>query len=181
MGYTHYWDYHPEQIQDETELKRKFSNAVKQIKKCHAFLKKNPYAHEGVAGGYYDESHCKIRGGLGEGLPVFKEDEILFNGDAKQYLDHESFHIKWDNKGDDGGDLWGFCKTARKPYDVLVCMSLIALEESFNDSKVFSYSSDGDESEWQGARDLYREIFSDKALSKKVKNNRKKVLLKESI
>lgn len=184
MGYTHYWDYHPELITDEKELKNKFHDAVKKIKKCYSYLKKNPYAHEGVAGGYYDESHCKIRGGMGTGLPVFKEDEILFNGDAKQYLDHESFFLTWNNK-DGERDVWGFCKTARKPYDVLVCMSLIALEESFNDPKVFSYSSDGDEDDWYRARDLYREILWRSSLiepsQKKVKNNRKKALPKESI
>jgi hypothetical protein len=175
MGYTHYWDYHPELITDEKELKNKFHTAVKQIKKCYEALKRNPYAHKGVAGGYYDESHCNIRGGMGTGLPVFKKDEILFNGDAKQYLDHESFHLKWNNNDGDGGDLWGFCKTARKPYDILVCLSLIILEKVFNDPKVFSYSSDGDESEWQGAKDFYcalnEEITADNSLSKKVKNN----------
>lgn len=127
-------------------------------------MKKNPYAHEGVAGGYYDEDPCTIRGGLGKGLPKFLQNEIWFNGDESKGHDHETFYLTWNKKSDTGEDLWGFCKTARKPYDILVCMSLLALEESFNDPKVFSYSSDGDESEWQGARDLYREIFSDKAL-----------------
>jgi hypothetical protein len=148
MGYTHYWDYHPELIKDEKELKEKFRNAVRQIKQCYFYLKKNQYAQP-----------CIIRGGLGKGLPKFLQNQIWFNGDGSTDLDHETFYLTWNNMDSEGRDNWGFCKTARKPYDLLVCMSLLALENAFQDPKVFSYSSDGDDSEWQGAKDLYKEIM----------------------
>lgn len=138
-------------------------------------MKNNPYAHEGGAGGYHDEDPCIIKGPMGTGLPIFLQNEIAFNGDESKHLDHESFYITWNNKDEDGEDLYGFCKTARKPYDILVCMSLLALEESFNDPKVFSFSSDGDDTDWYRARDLYKEILWRNSLIKPSQKKVKKI------
>lgn len=80
---------------------------------------------------------------------------MWFNGDEKQGLDHETFAIKWyahQGKADD------FCKTARKPYDLLVCFSLLAFKAAFHDYKVFHFSSDGDNSDWEEAKDLFTRI-----------------------
>ena len=140
-------------------MKKKFRTAVRKIKQCYFHLKKNPYAHKTEVEGFYSDQPCIIRGGLGKGLPKFLQDQIWFNGDESKGHDHETFYLKWNKKDEDGEDLWGFCKTARKPYDLLVCMSLLALENAFQDPKVFSYSSDGDEPEWQRAKDLYAEIM----------------------
>lgn len=156
MGYTHYWTYNPDAIQDTEELRKKFLNAVNLIKKAHKEIKKNnKFIHQGQAGGYYDDQPCIIRGGLGKGTPMINESEVWFNGDEKTGMDNETFSIQWYQEG---GVAKNFCKTARKPYDILVCFSLLAFKTEFNDYKVFHFSSDGDNSEWEEAKDLFTRI-----------------------
>jgi len=56
---------------------------------------------------------------MGEGIIVDQsenKDEIMFNGMAIKGLDHETFCI--DKKNNDPS--FNFCKTARKPYDLIV-------------------------------------------------------------
>lgn len=55
----------------------------------------------------------KICGWDGKGEPIVTETAIIFNGDAKHDLDHESFVLS-DQIGT------SFCKTAEKPYDYAV-------------------------------------------------------------
>ena len=154
MGYTHYWTYNPNAIQDTEELRKKFLNAVILIKKAYKEIKKNKkFIHQGQAGGYYDDQPCIIRGGLGKGLPMINESQVWFNGDEKTGMDNETFDIKWypDRTKD-------FCKTARKPYDILVCFSLLAFKTAFDDPNVFKFSSDGDNSDWEEAKKLFMDI-----------------------
>jgi len=141
MGYTHYWTYNPNAIKDTEELRKKFLQAVKLIQKAHKLINK--------------EKICVIRGGLGEGTPMINESQVWFNGDEKTGMDHETFSIKW---YPEKGIARDFCKTARKPYDILVCFSLLAFKHAFNDYKVFHFSSDGDNSEWEEAKDLFTRI-----------------------
>lgn len=83
-------------------------------------------------------------------------------------MDHETFSIKWYPKE---GSENGFCKTNRKPYDILVCFSLLAFKHSFNDYKVFHFSSNGNDEEWKPAKELFYglsgiqvgQIFSEEA------------------
>jgi len=141
MGYTHYWTYNPNEILDTEELRRKFRVAVQTIDQAHKKIKKKKY--------------CIICGGLGQGSPMINESEVWFNGDAKTGTDHETFGIRWFPSG---GEVKGFCKTNRKPYDILVCVSLLAFKHAFNDPDVFSFSSDGDNADWEDARNLYMDI-----------------------
>jgi hypothetical protein len=125
---------------DTEKLRRCFRVAVQTIEKAHKLIKKR--------------KHCIIRGGLGEGTPMINESQVWFNGDAKKGLDHETFGIKWfDNQR-----THDFCKTARKPYDLLVCVSLLAFKHAFDNPVVFRFSSDGDNAEWEDARNLYMDI-----------------------
>jgi hypothetical protein len=126
---------------DTEELREKFRKAVDIIDKAHKTIKKKKY--------------CIIRGGLGEGSPMINESEVWFNGDEKTGMSHETFGIRWFPSG---GEVKGFCKTARKPYDILVCVSLLAFKHAFNDPDVFSFSSDGDNADWEDARNLYMDI-----------------------
>jgi len=156
MGYTHYWTYQPNNMLDTEKLRRSFRVAVSIIERAHKKIRKNRFIHEGQAGGFYKGVPCTIRGGLGEGSPMINESEVWFNGDAKTGTDHETFGIRWYPSG---GEVKGFCKTARKPYDILVCVSLLAFKHAFfNDPDVFSFSSDGDNSDWEDARNLYMDI-----------------------
>jgi hypothetical protein len=102
--------------------------------------------------GYHTDYPISIKGGLGEGEPIFNETEIWFNGDEKLGNDYETFSINWKDM-----EAFGFCKTARKPYDLFVCLSLLSFTEHFP-SDVFTLSSDGDAEEWQDAVDLYNKI-----------------------
>ena len=155
MGYTNYWTYQPNKIENSEELRKRFLQAVCWIDQAHKMIKKDKFIHKGQAGGYYDDKPCIIRGGLGEGKPMINESEVWFNGDAKTEMDHETFDIKW---YPDGGFDKGFCKTARKPYDLLVCVSLLAMNEAFKGTEAFNFSSDGDNSEWATAKDVFTRI-----------------------
>lgn len=155
MGYTHYWTYNPNAIKDTEELRKKFLVARNVIKVARGIISRNPFIHKGQAGGYYDDVPCKIRGGLGRGTPMINESQIWFNGDEKKGMDHETFDIKW---YPEGGIVKDFCKTNRKPYDILVCVSLLAFKHAFDDPKVFTFSSDGDNSDWEPAKDLFTRI-----------------------
>jgi hypothetical protein len=156
MGYTHYWTYQPNEILDTEELRARFRFAVDIIKKAHKEIKKNKkFIHAGQAGGYYDDQPCIIRGGLGEGTPMINESQVWFNGDEKTEMSHETFNVQWFPSG---GSAKDFCKTARKPYDILVCVSLLAFKHAFDNPDVFTFSSDGDNAEWEEAKDLFTRI-----------------------
>jgi len=155
MGYTHYWTYNPNKIDNTEELRKKFLQAVCWIDRAHKEIKKNKkFIHAGQAGGFYDEQPCIIRGGLGEGKPMINESQIWFNGDAKTGMDHETFGIRWCGNEREHD----FCKTARKPYDLLVCVSLLAMQQAFKGTEAFTFSSDGDNAEWEEAKDLFIRI-----------------------
>ena len=146
MGYTHYWEYHPEKIECTETLRRKFKAASSQVKRFAKFIER--------------QDLCKIRGGFGTGKPVINESEIWFNGDASADLDHETFAIRW-HEGSKTSPCDWFCKTAHKPYDLLVCFTLLTLAEKLGNNHVFLFSSDGDSEDWQDAIKLY-EAFTGK-------------------
>jgi hypothetical protein len=62
---------------------------------------------------------------------------------------------------------WGtqndFCKTSRKPYDLLVCFALLTFAEILPEA--FEFSSDGDmeDAEWQQGVEYY-ETFTGKTV-----------------
>jgi hypothetical protein len=120
-----------------------FNRASKQIKKFADFITTNK------------SEVYKICGGLGEGKPIFNESEVWFNGDRAQNLDHETFNIHW------RCSETSFCKTARKPYDLLVCFALLTFAEIL--SEAFTFSSDGTvaDDEWQKGVEYY-ETFTGK-------------------
>ena len=151
MGYTHYWEYNPEAIYDTEKLRKRFKRASKQIKKFAEFITINK------------SEVYKICGGLGEGKPIFNESEVWFNGDSSQSLDHETFKIHWSKTSN------SFCKTARKPYDLLVCFAILTFAEIFP-KEAFSFSSDGTvaDDEWQVGCEFY-EAFTGKVA--KLPNN----------
>ncbi len=93
----------------------------------------------------------KICGGQGDGEPVFDSEQIWFNGDAEQDLDHETFALTITPQ------TFNFCKTARKPYDLLVCASLLLYWHFFKEHGV-TISSDGDLEDWQPAIDLVKKV-----------------------
>ena len=121
MGYTHYWNFKndtaPKDIEGGAD---KFFKASAIIAKCVGKVR---------------DMGIEICGGNGEGLPKVSDSLVLFNGSRKKGEQHESFRI------DTEDGAYNFCKTARKPYDILVCLSLLAFKWAFGED--FSYKSDG--------------------------------------
>jgi len=82
-------------------------------------------------------SGVKICGLDGTGKPRVATERIGFNGCEADGDEHESFILLADSE-------WAFCKTARKPYDVVVKACLMyALELKI----ITDWSFDGDKSE----------------------------------
>lgn len=77
------------------------------------------------------------------------DDMIWFNGVDED--SHEAFYFQRDGVG------FEFCKTARKPYDLPVCLCLLAIMEEDPSVKVSSNGSWMDE--WIEPRDKYKKLF----------------------
>jgi hypothetical protein len=136
MGYTHYYKLNRAAL-TPAELAKGFELAAKEIRSLKQYLPKE----------------IKIKGGLGTDLAVINDEEIRFNGDAEHDLDHETFSVKRDTHPSYPDRDRGFCKTARKPYDVLVCCALISLKRHLRGA--FSFTSDGDRDDWASAIAFY--------------------------
>ena len=131
MGYTHYW-----YTKGEEPLE-KFDEYAKDCEQlCNHFMQTTNHI---------------IRDYDGTGHPEFSKDKVAFNGDRHMDRGHESFVMR--AKPSD----FDFCKTARKPYDLLVQACLVVLKHKYG-SRV-RINSDGDLSEWQDAMAMVSEVL----------------------
>lgn len=134
--------------------KKKFKTLSKELEFASSFLP----GHSSSASN--SNKVAILCGGDGTGEPIFSEDCIVFNGDAKSGLDHETFAIDRDNalirRRPNNNLVANFTKTNRKPYDLMVQISMLRLKHHFPKSEI---SSDGGEKEWENAKKLYTEIF----------------------
>lgn len=163
MGYTHYWTYDPKSEEFQKGLLMLLPDAKLIIDRAEAR-------------GIY------VRGKAGAN-PV-TEGGIWFNGAAppcvrdQEKYEHETFVMEsshpwlyaqeseWDEWLKEGYDTNGhhfvFCKTARKPYDLVVGAILLRANHLFG----LDVSSDGNwdtADEWGVIRDFYREVFGEDA------------------
>ena len=144
MGYTHYWAYDP----NADEWNDAFDDIADDVRAIADLT--------GIALIEYWQAET------GSG-PIITGTEIRFNGAGKD--GHEDFELL--SAGPDAaaalvrcheihgfqGYLWTFGKTARKPYDAIVCAVLIRAAQRAPNSFVFA-SDGGWEREWQtGAHD----------------------------
>lgn len=127
--YTHYWTYN-KSYNDE----KQFAKAVEEIKRLLAAkeLKDIP-----LCGRADDEA------------AILQEDQVFLNGVGDD--GHEDFCVYVDEP------KWDFCKTARKPYDLVVMLCLIAFA---NNLSSFTFRSDGCVWEWLPAIKLYEAQIS---------------------
>jgi ABC-type glycerol-3-phosphate transport system substrate-binding protein len=124
MGYTHYW-------LGKKSTDANWNEFTAACKKLHANLPANTNS----AGGYHEDDPLEIAGGDGDGEPFFGNRTVCFNGkDDARDLGHETFRID-----KNPAEPWNFCKTARKPYDLLVVACLIAAWQILD----YRFSSDG--------------------------------------
>ena len=164
MGYTHYFNFKksPKAIENGADL---FKAAVKATTDCIAQLPKK-IPHEvrewNEKTGEYEVSRVgflpfKLCGWDGNGEPEFTDTQVRFNGDAEMDFDHETCSIGYEDDTE-----FNFCKTARKPYDVAVCITLLCFKHYFGDN--FEYSSDGDieagEEGWEKAKEITSKYFA---------------------
>lgn len=140
MGYTHYW-YRPKELN-----RHQFAHWAEDVTKILA-------SSHGV----------QVRSGDGKGSPVASQEEVHLNGDGATGAAHESFFVPQSgqpesySKPDSDGLYFEFCKTAHKPYDVLVVACLIRLKFRFPEVRI---DSDGDESDWADDLKLCSQIFA---------------------
>lgn len=168
MGYTHYW-HRPAVLP-----KAKWKNFVQEV----LMLKDNLPKKGITAGNGYGKSKLEIagwnpKGGEGNsgeyelGFPIMDGEQMAYNG-AGDGLDHESLVIERAlSKEEIRGAkemrpkaqlISGFCKTARKPYDTFVCLTLISFKRWFGNT--VEIGTDGDREDWQPAIDLYQKLTS---------------------
>ena len=134
MGYTHYFEH------------RRVSKGIwglicKDVTKLFNNLPKDVQLSD-------DSNHpdSEVAKEAGE---VVLSGAIWFNG----YPDpHETFCLH--SLGSNGFE---FCKTAHKPYDLMVCACLIAY--NFHSSETIDISSDGGWDDWQYAMEFVRRVL----------------------
>ena len=154
MGYTHYWN-----LKNTTDkFEKQFAIVISEI----TVLKERLPEHSLSAGGYYKEEPLKLFGGDGKGKPTINKDYISFNGSQKNDMWHEGFYLGTGSEKD-----FNFCKTARKPYDFMVCLVLIS---AANHIDGFEFSSDGGFKDWAEVLEFYKD-FNDYYISENLKTN----------
>lgn len=82
---------------------------------------------------------------------IINNERINLNGDESKGLDHETFYLSQD----DGS--FNFCKTAYKPYDLVVC-SLLLLADHYMRG-CYEISSDGGLEGWKDSMKLNAKLF----------------------
>jgi len=163
MGYTHYFR-KKELVHDE----KSFAAFIADVNKALSNLPKVSLS----SGGYHADVPLVLAGGNGAGDPEITDDYIWLNGSGINDMCHETFHIErvtefdlnesYDQyqkaEFDKKGELFAFCKTARKPYDFVVQVILILYKRHFGDK--VRVSSDGDNDDWSEAFDFVRDHFA---------------------
>ena len=93
----------------------------------------------------------EICGDDGIEAPVLNEDVVHLNGTSKNDEWHETFLLRRESIEFD------FCKTAHKPYDVVVTALLMLAANRWD---AVSIKSDGDPEDWEPGRVLIRRALS---------------------
>ncbi len=159
MGYIHYF-----KLKENSISQRRWDRFIKDVKKIRKHLPKHSYS----SGGYFKDEPLYLNGCCYNRNAIFDSEQILFNGgmipaskrvkNCKQKfpnseikfdideLANQTFHL------DIEGNCLGFCKTSRKPYDLMVQCVIILAKHHF--TREFSFSSDGDVDEWLSAYKL---------------------------
>lgn len=137
IGYTHYFPTHKDGI--PVSAWGKICADVKT-------LLSNLPAHSLSAGGSHADDSLVIQFENDEpGKPAEVSDSLIrFNGNSE--LGHETFYFE---RVPTIESYFAFCKTARKPYDLVVCGVLIVAAK--HAASYITVSSDGDLDDWAPA------------------------------
>lgn len=123
MGYTHYWTFKRIPKGQTKQVNKAYTKAVKECQKIILAYQNIAPSDERLSG---YSAHTKLGQYLG----------VNFNG--KGNLAHETFILRDFFKHNSG---FNFCKTAHKPYDVVVVACLAVLKDCLKE--LVEVSSDG--------------------------------------
>jgi len=164
MGYTHYY-----YTKSEYNFER-FGNVLNDFKKLIPIIEGKTKEFQvvkkikGELGIFNQVASIKLCGGMGDGLPELTNEIICFNGSNIGDLGHETFLLEQKREPNSFEQydklnklFFNFTKTARKPYDLAVCVCLIIAKEYFRDEIIIK--SDGTLDEWQPAIDLVNDYL----------------------
>jgi hypothetical protein len=142
MAYKHYWEWRPFLVH-RSELEEKFALAAAEIQTIYESLnERKEFIHQGHISDLMESGvTCDMCSHIGENDPIINENEIRLNGCKYSESAREPFEITIDRPGP------SFCNTDKRPYDLLVCCSLLVFTGIFPDY-VFSFSSDGEDRQW---------------------------------
>ena len=169
MGYTHHWE------QYESIPLEDWEPFIQDCKKLY----KNMPDHSESSGGYHKDDPLYLSGCFKYKYPKFNKKWVYFNGSstppkdrkkdnsnykywAEDPLEHETFvltrEIEENEYGETDGSMWSFCKTARKPYDLMVQAVLLLAKCHFKDRIRIPpddwNNSDGEYEDWIQAFEL---------------------------
>lgn len=157
MGYTHYFEHHA--VLDKTWKKI--------TDDCTKLFKALP-ENTDSAGGYHKDDNLQLSywdkkkedyiGPCTKIGQIISDEEIAFNGYPND-LGHESCILE---KG--GSNGFQFCKTARKPYDLMVCACLIVYY--YHSPETIDLASGGLAEDWKPATDFVTEVLGPHYLMK---------------
>jgi hypothetical protein len=146
MGYTHYWKFSKAPKGDAAKVEKAYKAALVECSRVihayQAFCAENGLDAERLSG-YSAHAKPGAYGGL--------------NVNGKGDLSHENLTMREHFSENDG---FGFCKTARKPYDVVVTACLAVL--AYRLPGLIAVSSDGRAKDWETGVKLARTVLKRK-------------------
>lgn len=145
MGYTHYWSFTAPKRGETAKIEKAYQKAIKEC----ATIARTYYKANGGLSGFSAHTEPGKYGGL----------KINGKGDDM----HEDFIMREHFKQNLEPDNWHFCKTARKPYDIVVVACLIVLEYRLPGN--FRADSDGYTDDWQDGLELAQRVLKNKKLT----------------
>jgi hypothetical protein len=166
MGYTHYFK--TTDIEETT-----WKLIIKDCKKLYKYMPR----HSKSSGGYHSEDPLYINGCSQFKAPQFNKEHIYFNGaDNDNRLRKGVKTPKGEYGYTDSRDLayetfavypnmetGEFCKTERKPYDLMVQACLIVIDHHTDNTAI---TSDGTNADWKEARNFVKDILGYKSTLK---------------
>ena len=163
MGYTHYWKYDPKSEEFQKGLLMLLPDAKLIIDKAEA---RGIYVCGRGGTSPVTEGGIWFDGAAPPGVldqEEYKHETFVMESSHPWLENQESDHDEWLFESyQESGHHFEFCKTAQKPYDLVVGTILLRANHSFG----LDVSSDGDwetPDEWGGIRDFYREVFGEGA------------------
>ena len=157
MGYTHYWKLNLDYEINSEKWKEIVDDFNKILDVEINIADNNIYAGTGGM-----TSLRKILEPYSNQKLEITDEEIRFNGREEGDRGHETFSLqrKSDKRLEDYASrldrkyIFDFCKTARKPYDIVVCCLLVILK--YHLGNMIEFSSDG--ADWTNDEGVYYEI-----------------------